>query len=221
MLDQERRALEADLEIAVEAPRTPSAASSPRMFAHTMRRAPSPGGAPTARGSSEQRAAPIDRADISTIEMPRVERSPASDPDPFAISDDDLTRQLRHRFEERRAFDESIPPAEDDFEADCAILDLPLPAPPQTELRPPPVAEDFAQPDFAHPADFAQPDFAHPADFAPPPTVVQPPAVAHARISARTLRVLVITLAIVVAAVGGFLLTYSGLVTGTTPSAER
>jgi hypothetical protein len=216
MLDEERRALEADLEIAVEAPRAPSAASSPRMFAHTMRRAPSPDGAPTARGSSEQRAAPIDRGDISTIEMPRVERSPASDPDPFAISDDDLTRQLRHRFEERRAFDDSVPPAEDDFEADCAILDLPLPAPPQTELRPPPVAQDMA------PADpFAYDPVAQPSDFAPPPTVVQPPAVAHARISARTLRVLVITLAILVAAVGGFLLTYSGLVTGTTPSAER
>ncbi|HEY0992893.1 MAG TPA: hypothetical protein VGD80_37825, partial [Kofleriaceae bacterium] len=150
---------------------------------------------------------------------------------PFAISDDDLTRQLRHRFEERRAFDDSVPPAEDDFEADCAILDLPLPAPPQTELRPPPVAEDMASADpFAYPVaqpsdfaqpDFAQPDFAQPADFAQPPTVVQPPAVAHARMSARTLRVLVITLAILVAAVGGFLLTYSGLVTGNTPSAER
>src|SRR5262245_43527028 len=140
VLDRERKALEADLEIAVEPPRAPPAPPTPRMFAHTLRRAPSPDDA--ARGSNVPGAAPIDRSDISTIEMPRVERSAASDADPFAISDDEMTRQLRHRFEERRAFDEPVPPAEDDFEADCAILDLPLPAPPPTEMRPPPVAED-------------------------------------------------------------------------------
>src|SRR5262245_66581826 len=61
VLDRERKALEADLEIAVEAPRAPPGASSPRTFAHTLRRAPSPDGAATERGSRAPRAAPMDR----------------------------------------------------------------------------------------------------------------------------------------------------------------
>src|SRR5262245_52952286 len=124
VLDRERKALEADLEIAVEPPRAPPAASPPRMLAHTPHRAPSPDGTATARGSNVPGAAPIDRTDISTIEMPRVERSAASDADPFAISDDEMTRELRHRFEARRAFGGPVPPAQDDFETDGAILHL-------------------------------------------------------------------------------------------------
>jgi hypothetical protein len=131
--EHDHAALEAELEVAAEAPPTRPSASSPRMLAHTLRRGSSPDGlAPRARGSTRQASqegwatgAPIDRTDISTIEMPRVERSAAADPEPYPdefrymSSDEDPTR-LRHRLEVRDEFDESIPPAENDFDADCA-----------------------------------------------------------------------------------------------------
>src|SRR6185436_8256879 len=89
-----REALEPELEIGGDTPRVPSA-SSPRMFAHTLRRAPSPDPpAQTARGSTSDasrggggstseasfgstgpREGGVPRGDVSTIEMPRVERS--------------------------------------------------------------------------------------------------------------------------------------------------
>src|SRR5262245_55982888 len=128
---------EPELEIGGDTPRVPNA-SSPRMFAHTLRRTSSPDApAQTARGSTPREAV-VPRGDVSTIEMPRVERSAVSEFDQFGdvISDDELTRQLRHRIAARDEFDDSIPPAENDFEADCAVIEpsfvppgyLPLPA---------------------------------------------------------------------------------------------
>jgi hypothetical protein len=192
---------EPELEIAAEVPPTPPSASSPRMLAHTLRRAPSPGGpAPTARGSSRLGATepggPIDRTDISTIEMPRVERTAAADFDEFsdALSEDDLTRQLRHRVVIRDEFDESIPPAENDFEADCAGMDPPFPTAPGHEPRAA-IADDIPRVDLA--LGYAVPE-ARPSTAMP----VHAPA-------SRTVRVLTITLAFLVAVGAGFLLIQS------------
>ena len=186
--EAQRDALAPELEIGGDAPRTPPAASSPRMFAHTLRRAPSPDASATARGSTGPRAPLVGRTDISTIEMPHVQRSAASD-DPFGdvISDDELTRQLTHPFEERDEFDEPIPPAEDDFEADCVDIDLQFAAPPPHEPLTHAGAEDM-----------------------PHAPATRPPDVARARIPVgRVLRVLAVTLALLVAAATGFLLTHS------------
>src|SRR5262245_25941590 len=114
--EQDDAPLEPELQLAAEAPLTLPSASSPRMLAHTLRRArASDALAPAARGSTSDvgRGGGIDRSDISTIEMPRVERSAATDlaPDPdefrYAASDEDPTRLMRHRVEPSDDFDES------------------------------------------------------------------------------------------------------------------
>lgn len=191
--EHDHAALEPDLEIGGDAPRALPNASSPRMFAHTLRRAPSPEASATARGSTGPRPPLVERTDISTIEMPRVERAAPDDDDPFgdAISDDELTR-LRQRFQDPNAFDEPIPPAEDDFEADC--VDLPFAVPPY-EPRTHAVAEDMPRVD---------PALAHAVPGAPPPDAVR------GRIPVRrVLRVAAITLTLLIAAAAGYLLTHS------------
>jgi hypothetical protein len=176
--------LEPDLEIGGDTPRVTPSASSPRMFAHTLRRAPSPEG--LARGSSGP------RGDVSTIEMPRVERGASHDPDQFGdvISDDELTRQLRHRIEARDAFDDSIPPAENDFEADCGID--PFAAAPVYQIPAQPIAEMPRYDAVSHP------------DAGPPPD-----ALPSRTLGPRALRVLTITLAFLIAAGAGYLLMHS------------
>jgi hypothetical protein len=195
----ERREREA-LELATEAPLTLPSASSPRMLAHTLRRAPSPDGlSPPARGSTTEASRGIDRGDISTIEMPRVERTvpAAADPIPdefrFPSSDEDPTRLMRHRLEVRDEFDESIPPAENDFEADWAGMDPPSAFEPSHSPRAV-IVEDIARVDRAlGPAPLARASVAMPA---------RAPA-------SRAVRVLTITLAFLVAAGAGYLLILS------------
>jgi hypothetical protein len=204
---ERREELEPELELAAEAPLTLPSASSPRMLAHTMRRAPSPDGlAPPARGSIAPRGPideagplPIDRTDISTIEMPRIERGAASDPEPFpdefrySPSDEDPTRLMHHRLEVRDEFDESIPPAENDFEADCAGMDPPFATAPG--YLPRAVAEDIPRVDRE--LTYAVPE--------PRPSIAM---VVYAPAS-RAVRVLTITLAFLVAAGAGYLLIQS------------
>jgi hypothetical protein len=203
---------EPELELAAEAPLTLPSASSPRMLAHTLRRAPSPDGlGPLARGSSGPidersesgaRPLPINRTDISTIEMPRVQRSATTDPQPdqipdefrFPISDEAPTRLMRHRIEIRDEFDESIPPAENDFEADCAGMAPPFASAPGYEPHRGTV-EVIPHVDRAlrHAVADSRPRIAMPA-LAP---------------ASRTVRVLTITLAFLVAAGAGYLLIHS------------
>ena len=174
--------LEPELEIGGDTPRVTPGASSPRMFAHTLRRAPSPDG--LARGSSGPRTPLGGRSDVSTIEMPRVERGASHDPDQFdVVSDDELTRQLRHRIDARDAFDDSIPPAENDFEADCGVD--PFAAAPVYQMPAQPIAEGMPR-------------------FEPPPD-----ALPARMLGPRALRVLTITLAFLIAASAGYLLMHS------------
>jgi len=128
--------------------------------------------------------------------MPRVERSASSEFDQFGdvISDDELTRQLRHRIDARDEFDDSIPPAENDFEADCAGIE-PSFASPGYRLPLPAMAEEM--PPLDEPLMHAM--------SAPPPSDV---ILVSAPVSS-TLRVLTITLAFIVAAGAGFLLMYT------------
>jgi hypothetical protein len=171
----------------------PSASSS-RLLAHTLRREPTPDGMPAASRPSSAPLAPlVDRTDISTIAMPRVERAGSTDAIPQLqrlASETEHTRQLRNRVASRA--DVAVPPAAEHFEADLA-----LGAAPEREL----VASAMAE---TPRIDRALAHTLAGSRHAAPPRRPRAPA-------GRMLRVLPITLAILVAAGAAYLMLHSGL----------